>query len=62
MCMSCGCGQPNESHGDARNITWERLEESARAANISPQDAARNISEAVEVEAASMSENPQSAS
>ena len=48
MCLSCGCGQPNESHGDERNITLQRLEESARAANISPQEAARNISSGIE--------------
>lgn len=48
MCLSCGCGEPMESHGDARNITLARLEEAAQAANISPQDAARNIIEATE--------------
>ncbi len=21
MCISCGCGKPNDDHGDARNIT-----------------------------------------
>ena len=51
MCLSCGCGQPSETHGDARNITIERLEESAQAANISTQEAARNIREAAEAEA-----------
>jgi hypothetical protein len=45
MCLSCGCGQPNESHGDPRNITLEKLEESAKAANISAEEAGRNINE-----------------
>jgi hypothetical protein len=56
MCLSCGCGQPNEDHGDARHITMEELEEAARAADISTQEAARNISQAVGAE--TTSENP----
>lgn len=43
MCMSCGCMQPNNDHGDQRNITMNDLEQSAQAANITPQQAANNI-------------------
>lgn len=57
MCLSCGCGQPHENHGDARNITLDKLQESAQAANISTLDAARNIREFIE--AASPSERSQ---
>jgi hypothetical protein len=56
MCVSCGCGQPNEDHGDARHITMEELEEAAQASNISTQEAARNISQGVGAE--TTSENP----
>ena len=43
MCMSCGCGSPNDTHGDSRNITQDDLNNAAQAANISPQQAAQNI-------------------
>jgi hypothetical protein len=26
MCLSCGCGKPNEDYGDSRNITLEDLD------------------------------------
>lgn len=43
MCMSCGRGMPNDSHGDARNITQDDLDRAAQAANISREQAAQNI-------------------
>ena len=43
MCMSCGCGKPNDDHGDQRNITQADLDRAAQAANISPDQAAQNI-------------------
>jgi hypothetical protein len=43
MCLSCGCGEPNERHGDDRHITQDDIDQAATAANISPQEAARNI-------------------
>jgi hypothetical protein len=43
MCLSCGCGEPNDDHGDRRHITQDQLEQAAQAAQISPQDAAQNI-------------------
>lgn len=43
MCMSCGCGSPNDTHGDSRNITQDDLNNAAQAANIDPQQAAQNI-------------------
>ena len=30
MCMSCGCGKPNDNHGDVRNITLSNLEQAAQ--------------------------------
>jgi hypothetical protein len=48
MCLSCGRGEPNENHGDPRNITMQELEEAAEAANISTQEAAQNIVEGLE--------------
>ncbi len=46
MCVSCGCGQLNEDHGDERHITMDRLQEAAKAAKISVADAAANIEQA----------------
>jgi hypothetical protein len=43
MCVSCGCGQANDDHGDQRNITMNDLRSAAQAANIDVQTAARNI-------------------
>ena len=43
MCMSCGCGQPNNDHGDQRHITQNDLNNAAQAAGITPDQAAQNI-------------------
>jgi hypothetical protein len=43
MCLSCGCGEPNERHGDDRHITQDDLNAAAQASEISPQQAAQNI-------------------
>lgn len=43
MCMSCGCGQPNDDHGDPRHITQDDLDRAAQAANVSREQAAQNI-------------------
>jgi hypothetical protein len=46
MCLSCGCGEPHDNHGDTRHITLEMLEAAAAAAEISVDDAAHNIVDA----------------
>ena len=43
MCMSCGCGAPNDDHGDERNITQDDLDRAAQAADVSRERAAENI-------------------
>lgn len=43
MCVSCGCGQPNNNHGDQRNITQNDINNAAQAAGISPNQVAQNI-------------------
>ena len=43
MCMSCGCKEVNENHGDPRNLTMDNLQKAADAAGISVDEAARNI-------------------
>jgi hypothetical protein len=41
--MSCGCGKPNERHGNPDHITLDDLKRAAKAANIEPEQAADNI-------------------
>ena len=47
MCVSCGCGQANDDHGDARNLTMDRINQAGEAAGISGQQVAQNIQDAV---------------
>ena len=43
MCVSCGCGEPNERHGDDRHITQSDLEQAAAAAEIGFDEVIQNI-------------------
>lgn len=43
MCASCGCGIPDDKHGDDRNITWNEIQQAAEAGGVSPQQAAQNM-------------------
>ena len=43
MCANCGCGIPEDAHGDDRNILWSEVVASAKAAGVSSADAAQNI-------------------
>jgi hypothetical protein len=45
MCANCGCGIPEDKHGDDRNINWSEIVASAEANDISPQQAVQNIQE-----------------
>jgi hypothetical protein len=45
MCANCGCGIPEDRHGDDRNILWSEIVASAEANGISAADAVRNIEE-----------------
>ncbi len=47
MCLSCGCHQPNNDHGDDRHITLSDLQAAAEAAGISVVDAANNTVDTV---------------
>jgi hypothetical protein len=47
MCLDCGCGKPNDKHGDDRHITMDDLRAAAQASEISVDEAARNISDGV---------------
>ncbi|MGH2662280.1 MAG: hypothetical protein ACRDH8_05640 [Actinomycetota bacterium] len=43
MCLTCGCGIPNDDHGDSRHITMDELKAAAEASEISVDEAAGNI-------------------
>lgn len=53
MCMNCGCGQPNEDHGNAANITAEDLRAASEANDQGLRESAQHIFAAVELLAAS---------
>ena len=51
MCLSCGCHEPYESHGNPANITMDDIDdiqEAASAAGISVQDVAENLAADIE--------------
>ena len=43
MCLSCGCSQPNESHGNEDHITMNDLERAADAAGTRPAGRAEHL-------------------
>lgn len=45
MCLDCGCGEPNERHGDLRHIVMDDVRAAAEASEISVDEAARNIAD-----------------
>jgi hypothetical protein len=49
MCMNCGCGQPNEDHGKAANITAQALKDAAEANGQTLRESAQHIIETVEL-------------
>ena len=52
MCMNCGCGQPNEDHGNTANITASDLQQAGDANRQSLRESAQHIIETVELLAA----------
>ena len=54
MCASCGCGEPNEQHGDSRHITLDQIQQAATAAEMSPLQVAQNMMDSVKQSGAAM--------
>jgi hypothetical protein len=48
VCLTCGCGEPNEDHGDPAHITYDDLKRAAGAAEISVDEAVANLNETVQ--------------
>ena len=49
MCLNCGCGEPNEDHGNPANITAKDLERAGEANRQSMRESAQHIVETVEM-------------
>ena len=43
LCLDCGCGEPEASHGDDRHITLAMLKDAAAASGIAVEEAADRI-------------------
>lgn len=43
MCLSCGCHERYESHGNPDNITMDDVRAAASAAGITPEQVVENI-------------------
>lgn len=54
MCISCGCKDYNDSHGDERNITVDTLREAASASSLRLTEVLTNLREG----AAELGSNP----
>ncbi len=50
MCASCGCGKPNDQHGDNRHITLKAVQDAASAADITPDEVVKNLSDSLKQE------------
>lgn len=42
MCYNCGCGMPDDDHGDTRNITNDTFEAAAAAVEQTAEEARVN--------------------
>jgi hypothetical protein len=49
MCMNCGCGLPNESHGKKENLTAEALRRAGSVNRQSLRTTAEHILQSVEL-------------
>ncbi len=49
MCLTCGCMLPHDDHGNPDYVTIEDLEKSARADDMTLDEAVANLVKTVEV-------------
>ena len=47
MCVSCGCGEIHDNHGDPRHLTIEDLEQAAQAARLTITQVLDNLQTSV---------------
>ena len=46
MCLNCGCGEPNETHGNDANITLDDVRRAGEANGQSVEESLRNMGSA----------------
>jgi len=47
MCMTCGCRDYDNDHGDPKNITYRRLVDAAEAGGVTVEEAVEHLRAAV---------------
>jgi hypothetical protein len=62
MCLDCGCGELNESHGDSRHITLDSIRSAAQASEIPVDEAMENIAAGLRQARESSAREPSAAS
>src|SRR5688572_25046751 len=58
MCLDCGCGKLNDSHGDPRHITMDTIRSAAEASEIPVDEALKNIADGLGQAQGSLSPAP----
>ncbi len=58
MCMTCGCSEWDNDHGDPKNITYHRLVDAAEAGGVTIEEAARHLHEGVQARSKPERERP----
>ena len=53
MCANCGCGIPEDRHGDDRNILWSEIVAAGEANDMSAEKSIENMSEMATQQSAS---------
>ena len=49
MCLTCGCGSPNDDHGNPDHITHDDVKKAAEAAGIKPKKAVKNLRKGMKI-------------
>ena len=60
MCVSCGCGHPDDDHGDSRNITLNMLNQAAIAAGTTRDKMLQNIMDSAQSDSSNTDSSQQS--
>lgn len=62
MCISCGCGSPNDDHGDSRNITLQDIDQAAVAAGTTRDRILQNITRGSQQDSSGNGQQPANSS
>jgi hypothetical protein len=47
MCLTCGCGDPYDQHGDSRYLVFDDLAKSCEPDKMSAEEALKNLNETI---------------